>query len=198
MEKSRKSGARVPSSYNSYINGGYAYIGSSALAPERVIKPEPERRPAPRPKRTKKHYKQIERRIKEKNLPEYEYIREKKAGTPALNILTVALIAFFSFIWLGVNGLAAITSSDVAKLNAQLISVTDNNNALKAGLISGIDLAAVESVATARLGMIKPQEYQKVYINVPQESYVVSYDIKDDMPEVGFSMAGILELFLKK
>lgn len=55
-------------------------------------------------------------------------------------------------------------------------------------------MAYIEQEAKTRLGMIEPQAYQIVYIDVPKQSYTVQYEAQAEEKEKGFGIGKFLDV----
>ena len=82
------------------------------------------------------------------------------------------------------------------ELKDELIQIQNKNATILADMSADLSVDYIRSEAVNRLGMVEPQDYQKVYINVDEQSYTVSYSGQDAEKEEGFSLSGLMK-FLK-
>lgn len=73
---------------------------------------------------------------------------------------------------------AAVTRQkmQISEMREELAALQSDNRAMEAEISEQIDLTDIKRQAMTRLGMKEPQSYQIVYIDVPKQSYTVSYD----------------------
>ena len=69
----------------------------------------------------------------------------------------------------------------ITKLQSQIETLTDDNNAYEARINSSVDLDQIRDVAMNQLGMVYPTEGQVVYYDQTEADYVRQYQ---DVPEV--------------
>lgn len=81
-------------------------------------------------------------------------------------------------------------------LKDELIQIQNKNATVLADISADMSLDYIHSEAVNRLGMVEPQDYQKVYINVDEQSYTVSYSGQEAETEEGFSFSNLVK-FLK-
>lgn len=61
----------------------------------------------------------------------------------------------------------------------ELAELKNTNAILSAELTEEVDLDSIKKEAISRLGMVEPQSYQVVYIDVPKQSYTVEYETEE-------------------
>lgn len=77
----------------------------------------------------------------------------------------------------------------------ELAAIKNENAILSADISQQLDLEKIKEKAINDLGMSEPQEYQKVYIEVPKQSYTVQYatqETAEDSTSKGRGILGIL------
>ena len=79
-------------------------------------------------------------------------------------------------------------------LKDQLANLKNENTNLQSKINDNTDLAYIEQEAKTRLGMIEPQAYQIVYIDVPKQSYTVQYEAQAEEKEEGFGISKFLDV----
>ena len=79
-------------------------------------------------------------------------------------------------------------------LKDELASLKTENTNLQSKINDNTDLAYIEQEAKTRLGMIEPQAYQIVYIDVPKQSYTVQYEAQAEEKEEGFGIGKFLDV----
>ena len=93
-----------------------------------------------------------------------------------LKLLGTLVFVFSGCILLMLSS-ATVVAERIALTNVknELNELKNENNSLRAEVSQMMDLDYIGNEAENRLGMSEPQNYQLVYINVPKESYTVSY-----------------------
>ena len=81
------------------------------------------------------------------------------------------------------------------KLKDDLIVLQNQNSTIAADMSADLSVDYIREEAVNRLGMVEPQDYQIVYINVDEQSYTVSYAENDTVEDEGFSLSGLLDFF---
>ena len=81
------------------------------------------------------------------------------------------------------------------KLKDELIVLQNQNSTIAADMSADLSVDYIREEAVNRLGMVEPQDYQIVYINVDEQSYTVSYGEKEIVEDEGFSLSGLVEFF---
>lgn len=91
--------------------------------------------------------------------------------------LTLTMLIFFVFITISLNVLSTSFVQNQQQINKaikneynELVSI---NNITRAEMSKQINLSHIEETAINKLGMVRPQKYQYVHIDVPKESYTV-------------------------
>jgi len=99
----------------------------------------------------------------------------------------VSLIAVFATACTILYGNVIIiqTSSKAERLQEELAAITNANNQKMLDLERSVDLKKVEEIAINELGMMRPEKYQTVYVDVTQTNYAeVSEAPQTDNPGV--------------
>ena len=130
--------------------------------------------------------------------------RELKAEKHNSVIHRMKLIGVIAVVFAGCL-LTMSTYASVAEKNLELSELRDElalaksaNVTLEAEMVEEVDLAQVEKIATEELGMAKPQAYQIKYIDVPQQSYTVQYDVDSQENTPSFQLSDIKDMFKKE
>ncbi|HIW47815.1 MAG TPA: septum formation initiator family protein [Firmicutes bacterium] len=141
--------------YGSYVSGSNAY----------AYDVWPEQEAAPRRHRRKKHAVETRQEKKEKRSHALKYV--------------AAAAVVFAGAFACMSSVAAVSAQRVEnqKLQNQIAQLQSNNHTAQTQLASQMSLEYVEEQATTRLGMAEPQPYQIMYIDVPEESYSVQYNV---------------------
>lgn len=86
----------------------------------------------------------------------------------------------------------------ISTLKSELSKIQSENNALSAEIAEQVNLEVIEKEAIERLGMAKPQQYQIIYIDVPEQSYTVQYSNSETKKNEnkGFSISDIFSKVL--
>ncbi|MBQ3553604.1 MAG: cell division protein FtsL [Clostridia bacterium] len=84
-------------------------------------------------------------------------------------ILLVAMAAFF-VLCRGV--MITETTNRIEKSQKELSNLVATNKRMEMEIEEALDLKNVESVATEKLGMRRPEKYQTVYVTLPQVDHV--------------------------
>ena len=196
-QKSRSNSNRGYSpGFGSYYSRYYANT-SEAYDLSALEEESPPRR-RPKPKSGDNRHKALKKKVKERNKSKYEIAEEKAPGISVASVFTVLTIGAFVFLWLASWSYSAVKQNELAKLTTDYQKLSDENEERLRSIDSRVDLAEIEKIAVNKLGMRHPEDYQKVYIDVPNESYIISYGIEETpSPEFSFSLASIIELFIK-
>ncbi len=153
---------QVPPSYYSY--GSVAYDTKPVYRPER--QPKNQARPAQRTK----------------SQPA-AYARESLALVIFKYIVVVALTFFGCLIYMGISVQADNASVLLRQEKDTYTSLKRVNNIAEAEITERLDLDYIRTEAINRLGMVEPESYQVVYIDVPKESYTIQYAGAEDFEE---------------
>ena len=192
-------------SYRSAQNSNRYYQYSSEaleLAPLPEEEPEapPLRRPARKrkrpltPKEKKALSKQRSKQIRQRNAPQYVYETKGERTISIPVIITACLVFLGALAYVGTFSMAAVTNITVQARLSELKKVKDSNMALESNMASQYDLESIQDVAMARLGMVKPADYQVVYINVPESRYAVQYDVDQHEAEPEWTLNRLFDL----
>ncbi len=192
------------SGYNAYMSRSFANTSEAfELAPDEVFSPK---RPNPARKHTSKsvparktehdrhrHDERI-RQIRQRNKPVYEFVKEKSA-VPALNIVTVFVIATCAFVWLATFSYGNILKRDLVKAQTEYTELVEKNDNERYLATKALNFEEIEKIGLTRLDMKKPTEAQKIYIDVPKNSYVVSFKAEEPQKEFKLSLGNLFNLF---
>ena len=102
----------------------------------------------------------------------------------------MVILAFFGGV-AGVLALNARLDQAVAQREAashELATLTTSNIARRGEMEASVDSAALEHYAIYTLGMVRPEEFQRVEVSVPRQAYLVGYH---EPAASGFSLARI-------
>lgn len=83
-----------------------------------------------------------------------------------------------------------------SRLRDELIQLQNQNSSIAADMTADLSVDYIRDEAINRLGMVEPQDYQIVYIDVDEQSYTVSYAEKEAEEDEGFTFSGLIK-FLK-
>ncbi len=94
----------------------------------------------------------------------------------------VAIAFVFSCCILTMSSYAKVVEKreQISILKSELSAIQSENNALSAEIAEQVNLEVIEKEAVERLGMAKPQQYQMIYIDVPEQSYTVQYSSNEN------------------
>lgn len=143
-------------------------------------------------------YTERKRRVKTKRIKKikiktkYKYELDKRNKLPAITYLVI--FVFFAGC-IGTLMFSAQMSEKtlyIDNMRSELANL-EKESAYLSAEISSYDLAEVEEIASNRLGMSKPGEYQKIYIDVREETTVIQYDA--EKPEVKKGYIDLFEIF---
>jgi len=105
----------------------------------------------------------------------------------------VAVFFLGVFAWLISMAYADQTRFTLSSAQNTLKTIQQENTVLEKDLYEGYDLVEIEQIATTRLNMTKPEEYQLVVVNVPRASYSVQYEDVPETQSSGFNLAALLQ-----
>ena len=168
--------------YNRYTNESY---NTTSVAYETVPQYYPERKVTP---------KKDNRKLKE---------RQERAERIRNKVMSFKFIVFGILICCGCIVIMSSYARVVEKreiisgLKTELSELKSENNALSAEIAEQTNLENIEKEAIERLGMAKPQQYQTIYINVPEESYTVQYSSNSNKENANEEKLSISNLFSK-
>lgn len=117
---------------------------------------------------------------KEERLAQAESRNNYLATLRMLCVTMVLFIGSLAFVWM--NVLVDNAEVSLRRQKEELENLKMANSVLEAELIEQLDLDYVKTVATERLNMHLPQQWQVVYIDVPKQSYTIQH-AKDDVLE---------------
>lgn len=100
-----------------------------------------------------------------------------------LRILYMGAIAFSATFMIAKFVAVNDTASEIKSLNRELESIRSYTSQKIFEMERNIDLSEVEEIATTKLGMQRPETYQMVYVDVPQDD--VSDVTADDVEGAG-------------
>lgn len=117
--------------------------------------------------------KNIEKRKKQKRV-KIKTVNEQTVHS--FRVYFTAFVVFgFSIFIIASNAFVADQKIQIQELKNELKQIDENNSNLKNELTKNLDLKEVEKLASDKLGMQMPADYQIVYIDVPQQSYTVKH-----------------------
>lgn len=118
----------------------------------------------------------IKERPKAKPKAQTKQIVKKKTKTKAkAKISTIFMIAFLAaaaFLVLFRGVMITEKCNQIEKKEKELTDTVAVNQKMQLEIDQSLDLKKVESVATEKLGMRRPEKYQTVYVNLEQVDYV--------------------------
>jgi len=77
------------------------------------------------------------------------------------------------------HAMVAKQSMVLEEKRQELAELKNKNDILSAEITEKVDLDTIKKEAISRLGMVEPQPYQVVYIDVPKQSYTVEYETQE-------------------
>ena len=124
--------------------------------------------------------------------------KEKKERIVHKTRLIISIVIIFCGLILMMCSYTAVHMQRIenSNLREQLISLQSQNATILADISADLSVDYIRNEAINRLGMVEPQDYQKVYIDVDEQSYTVSYTEEETEAEEGFSFSGLIK-FLK-
>ncbi|MDR2904129.1 MAG: hypothetical protein LBU77_06450 [Clostridiales bacterium] len=137
---------------------------------------EYEATPQRRTKRRKLTRKERIKIIRRRNAPKYIYEKQQERKISVASVVTAVLLFSGVLSYLLTFSLTAVGQQTVNGLYTQLSELKEDNAALKSGLYDGAELERVREIAVTKLGMVEPEEHQKVYIDIQKQSYFVQND----------------------
>jgi cell division protein FtsL len=93
-------------------------------------------------------------------------------------LITAALAFCGVLLYLLTFSLNAVGQQQINVMNSELSELKENNAALKSGMYDGAELERIKNIAMTKLGMVVPEEHQKVYIDIPKQNYFVQNDLE--------------------
>lgn len=117
----------------------------------------------------------------------------------AMKLVGVVIVLFAGcLLYMGMHVQTASADLKLRQARTELANLKSSNEILAAEISEQMDLDYIREQATTRLGMVEPQAYQIVYINVPKQGYTVQYAVEETVEEKATSLLGsILNLFKK-
>jgi len=124
--------------------------------------------------------------------------KEKKERIVHKTRLIISIVIIFCGLILMMVSYTAVHEQRIANANLreELINLQSQNATILADISADLSVDYIRNEAINRLGMVEPQDYQKVYIDVDEQSYTVSYTEQEPEAEEGFSFSGLIK-FLK-
>lgn len=98
-------------------------------------------------------------------------------------IVVMALTFFGCLIYMGISVQADNASMLLRQEKELYTTLKSTNNIAEAEITEKLDLDYIRTEAISRLGMVEPESYQVVYIDVPKESYTIQYAGEEDFIE---------------
>ncbi len=128
---------------------------------------------------------------RQQELPAYAKVRKVKANQGMALAMNPGFAIFLGFsvlvtlaacvLMLSMQAKVTNQGNTITKLQSQIETLTDDNNAYEARINSSVDLDQIRDVAMNQLGMVYPTEGQVVYYDQTEADYVRQYQ---DVPEV--------------
>jgi|GEM_PF-1179275 len=213
---SRRTSYNDTSGYDRYIQGSSYYSRTSQAykleayaQPAEEYEPEPRRRapsrkPSPAQPAVKAHpAKKVKKAKVQRGTPKPETVyqlnmQNHRAFSP-MSFLLVAVVFVGILSWVASTAHAAQRRYALTVAQSALKTIKQENSDLMKDLYEGYDLADIEYIATAKLGMTKPEEHQLVHISVPKQSYSVQYDntVENEQKLPLFSLSTLVNFFIK-
>jgi len=199
---------RAESSYNSYLQGAAFY--QSALPayvppaePEIYDDPEPDY--APEPRRIPNTGKKVKPAKKSRIKPIFEFAQRFERGTSPMTYLLVIFVFAAAMVSLVAFAVKAGEINSLNSLQASYRKIHDENAIIQSDIYKSYSLAEIDRICREELGMSEPKEHQKRYITVPDEGYVVQYDIgakggsilKFDFGEALDTVTSVFSIFIR-
>ena len=126
--------------------------------------------PQYRPQKKKNITSNIEKKKQERN--NIKVKKNKKIKLKAVAYLTIGFIILFTISYR--NSLINESFNKKENLKQELNSIKKTNEQLKVGIENALNLNSIEQSAKERLGMQKPDNTQKVYVNLEKKDYIQS------------------------
>ena len=98
--------------------------------------------------------------------------RNRKIKLKAVGYLTIGFIILFTISYR--NSMINESFNEKEKMKQELNSLKKTNEQLQVGIENALNLNAVEQSAKEKLGMQKPDNNQKVYVNLEKKDYIQS------------------------
>ncbi|WP_317853769.1 hypothetical protein [Chakrabartyella piscis] len=154
---------RNSNSRNHNSNRYYSY-GSVAYDTDYMYQPRETRKPVPQPKR--------------RPMPQQQVVASPKSSVGLAvfkHIVVIAMLFLGCLMYMGI-GVQADNASVQLRIEKDAYStLKSENNIVEAEITEQLDLDYIRTEAMTRLGMVEPEAYQVVYIDVPKESYTIQY-----------------------
>ena len=132
-----------------------------------------------------------QRETRQQELPSYAKVRRVKpnqgmalAMNPGFAVflgLSVLITLAACVMMLSMQAKVTNQGNTITKLQAEIETLTDDNNAYEARINSSVNLEQIRDVAMNQLGMVYPTDGQVVYYDQTEADYVRQYQ---DVPEV--------------
>ena len=116
-----------------------------------------------------------ERAIKRSYMPKFvngEKSASKTISPTVIGTLFIIFVGIFFYIWS--TGYVTQKEIELKNMRNTLAAAQKSNLEARSQIYKGYDLDFIERYATSKLGMVKPEEHNKIYISVQKESYFAS------------------------
>lgn len=110
----------------------------------------------------------------------YKYEIDKNSKLSFATWLSISVIFIGAIVCLYLNASITQKMQNINSITKQTTKQGEINANMRVKISNSYDLINIEKIASVKLGMSKPQEYQIINIDVPKESYIVQYSPKDE------------------
>lgn len=110
----------------------------------------------------------------------YKYEIDKNNKLSFATWLSISVIFIGSIVCLYFNASITQKIQNINDIGKKTTKQGEINANLLVKISNSYDLINIERIASTKLGMSKPQEYQIISIDVPKESYIVQYSTKNE------------------
>ena len=144
-----------------------------------------------------RQYEEEERKRRKAQRKKEEVALHREERTYAFKVCIVFSVLFMGcLVLMASHAMVAKQRVVLERQQRELAELKNTNTILSAEITEQMDLDTIKKEAISRLGMVEPQPYQVVYIDVPKQSYTVEYETKEK--EVRKSSLFDLLIFWKK
>jgi len=193
--------------YNRYLQNGYyshtsqayqvalPYPEEEEYPEERPARRQPVRRPAPT---QKPHSKPVRRKKVQRGTKKaktvYKIDTQNQRTVSPTTFVLISVIFLGILAWLSTTAYVDQKHHTLQSAQTALRTLQYENRALETDIMDGYDLKTIEQLATTRLGMVRPADYQVIHVSVPRTSYSVQFDTADaETPQSGFNLFALFE-----
>lgn len=144
------------------------------------------------------YYEKEQRQQEQKEAARQAAAERRENRIHAFWVVLVMLVMFLGCIaFMGAHVIVANQEVQIRQQKSDLAALKSQNAILEAELAEQIDLEYIKQEAMGRLGMMEPQPYQIVYIDVPKQSYTIQYAADEITEEDTSFIASIWNFFAK-